>query len=397
MLSLAGFVAATGMARSTSPALRVIAPMALLDTPAPVYGFRVFWRDFYVDLSRTTLLRGAATAMSVHVVAMTFFVLVAALVVQQLRAALSAQTAFIVTFAGALAVMSLILVIPDRYRAYSGPSARLLDTDWLRIFERLLAAARIASPPSADRLQAALGRWIGNERFPDALLPVPRSVWSLAPLLSLVRLARASGEAHLLARWRDRIEQSLRAIVVDDAVAVAPGQPPSMHWTTLAATIIDEAELRDAFPFDAMLDRVETLLDQRLENGTANLHLDVLMACRLLRRHGRPGPDVERFHGFLRSSSLVSRPLLRQSLRDLCELADLSGNRELRARLEPIVRSRSWEVLQLNPRKEVVLLLDCYLAAAWLGEMDSRQAAAGKLIAELSTGTSDELMAVVNG
>jgi hypothetical protein len=88
---------------------------------------------------------------------------------------------------------------------------------------------------------------------------------------------------------------------------------------------------------------------------------------------------------------------LRQSLAELCELADLTADAELRERLAPIVRSRSWEGLQLNPRKDVLLVLDCYLAAACLGELDARQQAAGVLIGELAARVSGELMAVVKG
>lgn len=397
LMSFAGFVASTGMARSTSPALRVIAPMAVLDTPSPVYGFRIFWRDFYVDLSRTALVRGAAAAVAAQVVAMSFFVLGAGLLIQAMLRVFAANTALTVTFFGAFGVMALILVIPDRYRAYSGPSARLLDTSRLQLFERLLAAARTANPAAADRLNAALSRWLRNERFPDALLPETRTVWPLAPLLILVRLARETGEWAVLERWRAPIERALRQIVSNDAVPVAPGQSPSLHWTTLAVTIIDEAELRHAFSFERMLDRIETLLDERLEHGAANLLADVVAACRLLRRHGRPGPDPRRIRGLVHSSTLVSRPLLRQSLAELCKLAELTGDAELRERLAPIVRSRCWEGLQLNPRKDVLLVLDCYLAAACLGQADGRQAAAGVLVGELAERVSDELMAVVNG
>lgn len=396
-LAFATFVVSTGMARSTSPALRVIAPMALLDTPSPVYGFRVFWRDFYVDLSRTTMPRSVAAAVAVQMVALPFFVLSAALVMQGLRVALGADTAVIVAMIGSFAVMALILVIPDRYRAYSGPSARLLDTSRLKVFERLLAVTRTAKPAAADRLSASIARWLRNDRFPDALLPEPRSVWPLEPLLSLVRLARAAEAAVVLERWRARIEYSLRQIVSNDAVAVAPGQQPSMHWTTLAAAIVDEAGLREEFPFERMLDRVETLLDERLEHGTANLLADVVAACRLLRRHGRRVPEQQRFRRLVRASSLVRHPLLRQSLAELCELADLTGDSELRERLGSIVRSRTWEGLQLNPRKEVLLLLDCYLAAVCLGELDEHHAAAGVIAGELAERVSDELTAVVNG
>lgn len=397
LMSFAGLVVSTGMARSTSPALRVIAPMALLDTPAPVYGFRVFWRDFYVDLSRTTLARSAAAAIAVQVAAMPFFVFGAALLMKTLLAFFGPNTALAVTFFGAFGVMALVLVIPDRYRAYSGPSARLLDTSRLQLFERLLAAARTASPAAADRLNGSLARWLRNDRFPDALLPEPRTVWPLAPLLILVRLARETGTWAVLERWREPIEHALRRIVSHDAVAVAPRQPASMHWTTLAATIIDEAELRHRFPFERMLERIETLLDERLERGTTNLLADVIAAWRLLRRHGRLGPDPQRVRHFVRSSSLVSRPLLRQSLAELCELADLTGDAELRERLAPIVRSRSWEALQLNPRKDVLLLLDCYLAAARLCDFDRCHAAAGAIVEELADRVSAELKAVVNG
>ena len=395
-MSFAGFVVSTGMARSTNSTLRVIAPMALLDTPSPVYGFRVFWRDVHVDLSQMTLARGAATAMGVQVVAMMFFVLGTASLMRAMRGVLGAKTTLIVTFFGAVGVMALILVIPDRYGAYRGPAARLLDTGRLRLFERLLAVARTADPDAAGRLKASLTRWLQNDRFPDAILPQPEAVWPLEPLLILVRLARATGENAVLERWRGRIEHALRQIVSNDAVAVAPRQPASIYWTVFAATIIDEAELRDAFPFERMLDRIETLLDERLEHGTANLVADVVAAWQLLRRHGRPGPDPQRVRKLVRSSSIVSRPVLRQSLLELAEVAELTDDAELRERLGPIVRSRIWEGLQLNPRKDVLLVLDCYLAAARLGELDARHAAAGVIVAELAERVSVELAAVVN-
>lgn len=87
---------------------------------------------------------------------------------------------------------------------------------------------------------------------------------------------------------------------------------------------------------------------------------------------------------------------MRQSLAELCELADLTGDAGLREKLGAIVRSRSWEALQLNPRKDVLLLLDSYLAAACLGEADPRQAAAA-VIAKVAHQISDELTAIVNG
>lgn len=396
LMSFGGFVFSTGMARSTNRALRVIAPMAFLDTPAPVYGFRVFWLDFYVDLSQTTLGRAVAAAAAVQLAAMPFFVFGAALLMWGLRAVFDARTALLVTFVGALCLMALILVIPSRYTAYSGPSARLLDTGRLQLFERLLEAARAANSTTADRLNGSLKQWLRNDAFPDALLPQPGAVWPLAPLLILVRLAIETGEAAVVERWRSRIEHALHRIVSNDSVAMAPRQPPSMYWTAMAATLIDEANLHDAFPFDRMLDRIDSLLEDRLEHGITSLVADIVAAWRLLRRHGRPGPDPRSMRRFVRSSSIVSRPVWRQSLSELVSIADLTDDAELRERLAPIVRSRTWESLQLNPRKDVLLLLDCYLAALHLGELDAHHAAAGVIVAELAERVSDELMIVVS-
>ena len=397
LMSVAVGAVSSAMARSTSPALRAIVPMALFVTGPPVYGFRLFWRNFHVDVSKTTWARATMAATAAQLLAIPWFVLCGALLMPASRRLLAGQPATTVALFCMLGVMALILVIPDRYDAYRGPSARLLDTNRLHLFERLLAAARTASPAAAHRLHASLARWLRNDRFPDAILPQPEAVWPLEPLLTLVRLARATGEHAVLERWRNRIEHTLRQIVSNDAVAVAPRRPASMFWTVFAAAIIDETELRDAFPFERMLDRIETLLDERLEHGTANLVADVIAAWQLLRRHGRPGPDPKRVRKLVRSSSIVSRPVLRQSLVDLAAVAELTDDAELRERLAPIVRSRMWEGLQLNPRKDVLLVLDCYLAAARLGELDSRYAAASLIIAELAERVSDELLAVASG
>jgi hypothetical protein len=391
LMSVAVCAVSSAMAKSKSPALRAIAPMAvLLDTPPPVYGFRVFWHNVYVDVSKTTLARAAAAATAVQLAAIPFSVLVAALLTPVTRHLLAGQPATTVAVFSMLGVMALILLIPDRYDGV--PSAHLLFTDRLQVFERLLEASRTARPAAAGRLNASFAQWLRNDRFPDALLPQPEPVWPLVPLLILVRLARETGENAVLDRWRGRIEHALRRIVSNDAVAIAPGQPPSLYWTAATATLIDETDLRDAFSFDRMLDRIETLLDERLERGTANLIADVIAAGRLLRRHGRPGPNPRRVRRLVRSSSLVSRPVLRQSLAELADVAELSGDFELRVRLGPIVRSRMWECLQLNPRKDVLPLLDCYLAAVRIGELDERHAAAGVIVGELAERVSEELM-----
>ncbi|HEX7152277.1 MAG TPA: hypothetical protein VF618_12385 [Thermoanaerobaculia bacterium] len=395
-LSFSAFTVSTAMARSTSAALRVIAPMALLDTPSPVYGFRIFWRDFYVDLSRVSLARAAAMSMAFQVVGIPFFVLILGLIVQQSRAVLSAEASYNVMFFGSFAAMMLIVIIPDRYGAFGDPSLRLADANRIKLFEKLLAAIHVVNPRTAERLKNVLSQWLRNDRLVHVLLPDARSLWMLEPLLILVRLARATGETALLPRWRDPIERSLRQVVSNAAVAVAAGQPPSLHWTALAVTIIDEMGLHQTFPFERMLDRIETLLGERLTHGMDNLVADIVLATRLLRRCGRTGPEAQSIHRFARSASIVSRPLLRQSLAELCELAELTGDEEFRVKLRPIVRSRAWEVLQLNPRKDVLLLLDCCLALARLGEPEPHEGAAALVVDELANRMAGELTMVVN-
>jgi glutathione S-transferase len=201
--------------------------------------------------------------MAVQIVGSMLFVGAGGLLMWRMRTILSATATDVVCLACAIAAFALMLVIPDRYAAYRDPSTSLLDRGWLQIFEKLLAAARTASPFAAERLRTAIARWLHDERFPDAVLPDPHGTWTLAPLLTLVRLARETGETAVLHGWRDRLERSLRQIVTIDGVGVAPGQPPSLYWSTLAAAVIDEAELRDAFPFERMLAHRSFLLEDR--------------------------------------------------------------------------------------------------------------------------------------
>jgi hypothetical protein len=108
-------------------------------------------------------------------------------------------------------------------------------------------------------------------------------------------------------------------------------------------------------------------------------------------------PEAAAIRRFVQRSTLMSKPLRHQSLVELCELADLLGDTDEKEKLAPIVRSRMWEVLQLNPRKEVLPLLDCYLAAVRLGERESALvSAAAATIAEIAARTADELAAVLS-
>ncbi|HWJ41188.1 MAG TPA: hypothetical protein VNT29_08645, partial [Candidatus Limnocylindrales bacterium] len=398
LCSFAAYVLSTAMARSTNTVLRLLAPMAVLDTPAPVYGLRIFWREVFVDLARCSLWRAGAIVLGTQTAALLFFVLVIGLAMRRVEQMADLSSAFTTVFFAAFALFSLVLLVPDRYSRMRGKALRLADRSRLELFLALLKSARHAGGAAAERLEAALRRWMSNDHLVLVLLPDRRTLWPLSPLLTFVRLARTAGATGVLDRTRGRIEEALRAIIDDDAVALAPGERPSLFYSTLAAAILDEVKLIDRFPYARMLDRIEAMLRERMAGRSVNLVADVVAAARLLRAHGRVVPPAAIIGRVMRRSTLLSKPTRHQSLVELCELAELLGDANERERLAPIVRSRMWEILQLNPRKEVLALLDCYLAAVLLGEGHSPlTSAAGATIAEIANRTATELTTLEQG
>jgi hypothetical protein len=397
LCSFGAYVLITGLARSTHPALRALSPMAVLDTPSPVYGFRVFWREFFVDVSRSSLARAGSLMLAAHTVALLFFVIVIGFAMLYIERVADPQTAFLVVFLGSFPLFALILLLPDRYGKMRGGVLRLVDRSRLELFGALLEGGRHADELVAERIRSALARCMADDRLVLVLLPDRRTLWMLSPLLTLIRLARAAGALGIIERTRGQIETALRDVLTDDVIAVARGEQPSLYYSNLAVAIIDEAGLTARFPFSRMLDRIDSMLAERMASGSVNLVTDIVSAARLLQAHGRAIPEAEAIRRFVRQSTLMSKPSRHQSLVELCELADLLGDTDEKEKLAPIVRSRMWEVLQLNPRKEVLPLLDCYLAAVRLGERESALvSAAAATIAEIAARTADELAAVLS-
>jgi hypothetical protein len=389
------YVLSTGMARSTHAFFRALAPVAMLDTPAPVYGFRFFWREFYVDVTRCSLVRAVTVVAVFQMSVLLFFVIVFAFAMRAVVQLADFRAAFIVFFFLGFVLFSLILLIPDRVSGIPRRIIRLIDRNRLQLFLALLESARHADGSAGERIRNALALRLPFDRpAMSLLLPDRRSLWMLSSLLTYLRLARAAGAVEIIDHIRGPIEAALRDVVTDDAVSVAPGEPPSLFYSTLAAAIVDEAGLRGRFRFERMIDRIGTMLAEQMSAENVNLLADVVAASRLLQSHGRPIPNTVTIGQFVQRSTLMSKPARQQSLVELCELADLLGDGKGRERLAPIVRSRMWEILQLNPRKEVLALLDCYLAAVHIGERESMVAsAAGLTIAEIAVCTADELMA----
>lgn len=389
-------VLSTGMARSTHAFFRALAPVGMLDATPPVYGFRFFWREFFLDITRCSLVRAVAVALVFQIVVLLFFVVIFAYAMRTVLQLADFNATFVVFFFFGLALFPLILLIPDRVSGIPRRTIRLIDHNRLELFLALLKSARHADESACEQIRNALALRLPFDRpAMSLLLPDRRSLWMLSSLLIYLRLVRAAGAMEIIEHIQGPIEAALRDVVTDDAVSVAPGQPPSLFYSTLAAAIVDEAGLADRFPFERMVDRIGLMLGEQLSGENVNLVADIVAAARLLQAHGRSIPDTATISRFVQRSTLLSKPVRGQSLVELCELAELLGDAQERERLAPIVRSRLWEILQLNPRKEVLALLDCYLAAVRVGERESTLvSAAAATIAEIATRTAGELTAL---
>lgn len=393
--ALGTYVLSIEMANSPNAVLRALAPVAVLDNWAPLYRFRFFWWELSFDITRFSLVRGGAVAFAFQTAVLLILVVAFGFAMRRVEQLVDFKTTFTAFFWGGVGLFLLFALIPDRSTKVGVRILQMVDRTRLETLRALLAGARHADPIAAERIRSALASWISSDaHFVVALLPDRRSLRLLSPLLTFIRLARSAGAGGILDRTRDQIDRAMRDILANDAVSIAPGEPPSLFHSTLATSIVDEAGLADRFPLQRMIDRVGAMLAARLARENVNLVADVLAAARLVQSHGRPIPDTATISRFVRRSTLMSKPVQGQSLVELCELADLLDDAGEWERLAPIVRSRMWEILQLNPRKEVLALLDCYLAAIRLGESDSPlTSAAAIIIGEIASRTADELMA----
>lgn len=393
LCSVGAYLLSTVMARSPSVAYRAAGPVAVLDAPPPVYGYRLFWWEFFLDLARCSVVRAGLTAVAFQTAALLPFVLAFAFAMSRFEQLAGFRSAFTLFFVLSLGFFMAVGLVPDRHGKLQPRLLRLIDRHGLELFLSLLESSWRADRATGERLGRALASWLPADRaVMSFVLPGRRSVWMLPALLAFIRLARATGALEIINRTRDQIEAVLREIITDDAVAVAPGAPPSLFYSTLATAAADEAGLARRLPIERMLDRVGSMLSEQLSNDNVNLISDVVIAARLLRSHHRPLPEAATIRRFVERSTLMSRPVRQQSLVDLCVLGKLLGDATEIERLAPIVRSRMWEILQLNPRREVLALLDSYLAAVHLGEGDSPLAsAAAVIITEIAARTADEL------
>jgi hypothetical protein len=396
LCSLGAYTLSTVMARSPHASVRSLAPMGVFEARAPVFGFRLFWRELFLDITRWPVARAGVMVFGFQTAALLPLVIAFACAMHRVEQLSDFSSAFTVFYRLSLAFFVLILLVPDRSRNLKPKILELMERAQLELFLILLESARQADAIAGERIRTALALWLPADRTViSLLLPDRRSVRMLSPLLAFIRLVRETGVVDTIDHMRRHIEAALNGILADDAVSIAPGEPPSLFYSTHAAAIVDETGLTDRFPFDRMIDRIGSMLTEQLSWESVNVVADVLAAARLLQAHGRTIPDSAAISRFVRRSTLLSKPVRHQSLVELCELADLIGDAQEKERLAPIIRSRLWETLQLNPRKEVLALLDCYLAAVRIGERDSPLvSAAAVVIAEIAARTAQELTAI---
>jgi energy-coupling factor transporter ATP-binding protein EcfA2 len=369
IVTFAGTIASIVASRSTNPFVRAIPPIVPLYSPGNIYGVRIFWRELYIARAETSDLRIALIGVSTYTAMALFFAYAAAFVANILSRVASGNVVFEILLLMGGVLVGLDALIPK----HSVARPRVLDLEHLQMFESLQTAVHTAGLPAAETLRLALARWIKSDAdLPYAVLPEPRAIWKLEELLPVLRIAHAVGEEKTVANWRGAILDALHRVVTNGAVTLN-GSRPSLDYSVLAALVIEEARLSSEMPIAPMLDSIEEQLGQWADGKCGASAGAVVCAFRLLAAHDRPLPrgDRMRMRSMMGVEELLGRPIIRKALAEVVAYTDLLEDAVARDRLASIVRSRTWEALQLNPGNDVSLLLDCYLTAVSLGEVDS--------------------------
>jgi Zn-dependent protease with chaperone function len=391
MVTFAGATTSIVASRSTNAAVRAIPPIAILASPGNVYVIRIFWRELYFDRASMPDTRIGLIGGSTYAGIALSFACGAAYAARVISRVATEEIVFQNMLLMTAILVGFLVVIPKRV----GATTHLLELEHLQMFDSLLTALQTARLPveKLDNLKRALAVWLRSEAaLPRAVLPDPRAIWRLEALLPLIRVARAVGEEETLTRWRPAIIDSLRHVVTHGAVTVN-GSRPSLGYSVLAAQVVEEAQLAPEIPIEPMLDSIAHQLEEWLGGKGASAEA-VASACSLLAAHGLswPGADRMRMRSIIAVEFLLTRPIIRHSLRELVAYTALLENTAVRDRLENVVRSRMWETLVLNPDIDISLLLDCYLAAVSMGETDeTRLANAEVKIGEIAERMADGL------
>jgi hypothetical protein len=390
IVAWAGGTTSYFLSQSTNAAVRAIPPITWLGSSGGVHAIRIFWRELYFDRSAVSQSFIVFIWFSTYAASTLVFACGAAFAAR-LMSGIADRVVFDMLLLMGAVITSLMFLVPRR----AEDPADLTDLEHLQMFDGLLTAVRTARLPVAEKLRNAVALWVNRAAdIPVAVLPEPRAIWKLESLLLLVRIARAAGEEKMaVARWRPAIADALRRIVTDGAVSVN-GSRPSLAYTGLAAQVIDEADLAAEISLEPILDSIADQLELCLNGEEESSGEAVARACLVLGANGRSRPGVERMRmqSLMAAEFLLTRPIVRNRLCELVAYISLLESMALQDRLLSIVRARMWEALQLNPEKEVSLLLDCYLAAVSLGENGSPHLSlAASTIGEVATRIADGL------
>lgn len=229
IVAWAGATTSFFFSRSTNAMVRAIPPITVLDSSGKVYAIRILWRELYFDRHTTSQTMIVFIGLSTYAGTTLVFACGAAFAASLLGHVATADVIFDVLLLMSGVLIGMMQLVPQR----AEETAKLTDLEHLRMFDRLLIAARTARLPAAGKLSSALARWVNRDPdIPSAVLPEPQTIGKLESLLLLIRIARENGEEKMLTRSRPVIADSLRQIVPDGAVFVNGSRPrsPTPFW-----------------------------------------------------------------------------------------------------------------------------------------------------------------------
>jgi len=342
-------VFAFGCAATASrfPLVRRLSPLGVTGAVGEIVRVRVLMVDVSADMNtvhrdrlflRLTMMWASQIAIA--------FVIVAAIVLAFPRGA--PDDALAVVFALSLALGMGFAFLPKAKGKTASSLERNIDTIHglfqCRREGPLGPLLRRLAPFVINELCATQVRAIDTER----------DVTEIRRAALLAEIARSVHATDILAGWTRDIADMLREHAPEGVVHTWPGGPPSAFWTAWAARLAAAAP--DTTAACALAESAARLLPDRLENART-----ILMAATIARVTAAAGSHIAlpeaNIHELLRATD---------SLSDIAAIATYTGaGLDV---LREIVRTRLWQTLHANSRRELPAILDILAAGNLFGE-----------------------------
>jgi hypothetical protein len=385
------FAVFTVAANSRNRLVRALVPVGMLPSSGLICGVRLGWRNLHIDATRS-FSSAVSTAAALVSFAVVPIVVVLVAVTAFVESAFGAVRVWQALMPVLMALALLILAIKsdrERFR-WGDPTVRLLTSSYLGTLAGLLRISR--NEPAQERLAQEVREWLADDRLPDPLLPTGEDPWYLVTLRHLLELSELSGST-AAERWRTRLAASIEEVLDErSCVNVRFGsRRPSLLFTANASMILHFAGLCDEIDCQRILKQIPILSTRRIRIGGRDSVTALAAAAQALELYGRTLPAVPAASRLLRG-----RPHDRQSLLALYRLACVQGDEATLKDIGAAATSRACRVLLRNPRKEVLMLLDCYETAIALGmERNSLFEAARVVLIESAESAARDLRELV--